>query len=460
MIKMYKFLIIFACTLQVPFLYTGQESSDFAPDFAQGFFGHSKATTDTADLDPDFMVQCNAKVEDEDAYNSKFNQIIIAHENVVNNSKSTIQDIKIYVSWYPHLDEGFRILQIQNPLFTSFHDFLTNSENIDDDQISNFGKIIQDAENLIATHIKDAFFSRELTFATKCIYENQNDDYFNEIFRELSTQTEEEIKTPFLNDFIFQIQSIHFVMKYRHNFMKNILKSWFDEQFTILHKEYYNLICKESSPDDSDDELEESHVKNIISTNITHDNPCMLKFIIEIDPNYLQFQDKYRHGLLHYAAHKNAIRCAQLLIEQKININLKNGHGATPLFCAIDKNNIELTQILISAHADVNFVCQSDTPLRRAVKKNNIEITRLLINAEANQKLKAHQTFRPLDCAAIAEYEDIVDILIHAGPTNPPAYHDLKYAELAASTTVKKAEIRRIRKQLYPEYETSCCTIS
>src|SRR3989339_416824 len=394
-----KLLILFIVTLQAPFLYTGQESYDFDPDFARGYVGHGNTTTDTQNLDSDFMVQGNAKVEDEHAYNSEFNQIIIADENVVNNPKSTIQDIKKYVSWYPHLDEGFRLLQIQNPLFFSFHDFLAfhhflaDPENINNNEMPDFDMIIQDAENLIAAGIKDAFFSRELKFATKCIYNNSNDDLFNEIFSELSIQDEQDKdKSAFDRAWFFQIQTIRFVMKHRHTFMKNILKSWFDQEFTMLHQEYYNLIYKKFQPYDSDDELEVSHFGNMISTNITHDNSCMLKFIIQIDPNYLQFKDKKGNGLLHYAVEKNALLCAQLLIDQQININLQNNYGATPLFCA--------------------------------VKKDNIELTRLLINAGANQYSFPHGT---LEIASTAGYEDIVDILIHAGPTNHPSYSDFAF---------------------------------
>ncbi|AXK60136.1 ankyrin repeat domain-containing protein [Candidatus Chromulinivorax destructor] len=435
MIKSYKLLTFFIVCLQASFLSIAQESSEFAAEF----FRNSNGTN-----------HCKQQLDE--------------HENITNNPKLTIEEIKEYVRMYPHLDEGFRLLQIKNPLpfsfhdFLAFHHFLAESGNIDNDvQIPMFGQIIQNAENLIAAGIQDAFFSRELKFATKCIYNNENDDHFNEVFSKLLIEDEQDKdKSDFDRVWFFQIQTIRFVMKHRHNFMKNILKLWFDEECKILHQEYYNLIFKEFRPNDG---LKEYHLGNMISTNIAHDNPCMLKFIIEIDPNYLQFQDKAKNGLLHYAAHKNAIGCAQLLINRQININSRNNRGATALFCAVTQCNTEITRILINAHADLNMGSESITPLRRAVDNNHIQITQMLLNAGANQRLHKPHTLSPLGHAAIYHYEDIVDILIHAHP-NFPSHDDLKLAKNVARTPERKAEIRRIEKQLYPEQQASCCAIS
>ena len=57
---------------------------------------------------------------------------------------------------------------------------------------------------------------------------------------------------------------------------------------------------------------------------------------------------------LHKAAHLNDLVWAQELIEQNVDLELRDEHGATPLHCAVLAQHPQMCQLLIDAGADVN----------------------------------------------------------------------------------------------------------
>lgn len=86
----------------------------------------------------------------------------------------------------------------------------------------------------------------------------------------------------------------------------------------------------------------------------------------------------------------DAVKVRELLA-QGANVNAKSPYGATPLFFACDRSNVEIVKILLEKGADANVkdTFYGATPLGWALGKGNAEVVRLLIEKGANEKAEA-----------------------------------------------------------------------
>lgn len=85
---------------------------------------------------------------------------------------------------------------------------------------------------------------------------------------------------------------------------------------------------------------------------------------------------------------------AYILIQNNIDINIKDIFNKTVLCYAILKNNYNLIKLFIENNADINIYYNDiDTPLFYAIKNNNIELVKLLIkyNVDLNKKNKNNE---------------------------------------------------------------------
>ncbi len=88
----------------------------------------------------------------------------------------------------------------------------------------------------------------------------------------------------------------------------------------------------------------------------------------------------YDNSALHWAAYKNIIALANLLISAGADVNAKNNIGMSPLHYAVRENKLEIAKLLISAGADVNAETDNgNTPLYWAFCWDNKEMQDLLI---------------------------------------------------------------------------------
>ncbi|GFH55249.1 hypothetical protein CTEN210_11725 [Chaetoceros tenuissimus] len=84
------------------------------------------------------------------------------------------------------------------------------------------------------------------------------------------------------------------------------------------------------------------------------------------------------------------VRCTKpdfmkLLLERKAKVDIKDGDGEPPIFCASDAGKDELVKILLRNGADPNFQSHDGwTPLMMAARSKSIESTRALLDAGAN----------------------------------------------------------------------------
>lgn len=85
------------------------------------------------------------------------------------------------------------------------------------------------------------------------------------------------------------------------------------------------------------------------------------------------------------AARKSDIVKVKELLAKGANVNAKSPYGATPLFFACDRGNVEVIKILLESGADANIqdTFYHATPLGWAMNKGKPEIIKLLVEAGA-----------------------------------------------------------------------------
>ena len=114
---------------------------------------------------------------------------------------------------------------------------------------------------------------------------------------------------------------------------------------------------------------------------------------------------------------KNDEQGIKALLEKKVNPNVGNERGETPLHWAVLYGKAELVRELLDAGADVN---NSDydtfTALFMASEMGSLAIVKMLITANANVNEKArHHLGSPLYIAAKKGHTEVADALIEAG---------------------------------------------
>jgi len=119
---------------------------------------------------------------------------------------------------------------------------------------------------------------------------------------------------------------------------------------------------------------------------------------------------------LHRAVEKNYIEIVELLIDRGANINQSSGRG-TPLHLAIWLKHREIIELLVMKGADVNFQRGSiDSPLHRAARLGLLEVAELLLasgaKVDAKQPLGAET---PLHFAVWRGHVEVVELLIAHG---------------------------------------------
>lgn len=128
---------------------------------------------------------------------------------------------------------------------------------------------------------------------------------------------------------------------------------------------------------------------------------------------------------LHIATRVNKIDVVQELVNApKINLNIQDSSGETPLMIASEKGNKEVTQMLINAGANPNIqkpsgLYKGQTALHIASRINRIEIVELLVKApNINLNIQDDTGETPLMIAAEKDNPEVTQILVSSG-ANP-----------------------------------------
>lgn len=120
---------------------------------------------------------------------------------------------------------------------------------------------------------------------------------------------------------------------------------------------------------------------------------------------------------LHLAAQVGNIKAAKIFLAAKIDVNMRDKQGSTPLLLAIEYGNFTLAEFLIQdANADVNIADNTGiTPLDAAIRSQNSSLTKLLIEKGANVIAVDSLGWTPLRRASFHGNPEIIKILTDAG---------------------------------------------
>jgi ankyrin repeat protein len=147
---------------------------------------------------------------------------------------------------------------------------------------------------------------------------------------------------------------------------------------------------------------------------IYNDNFNLFKLLI----NKVDINATYNNGntALIIAVDKNNLQIVQLLIAKGADINIKNNNGYTALIFAVGKNNLQIVQLLIAHGADVNIKNNNGyTALIFAIAKNNLLIATLLLENGANINIQNTKGATILINAIINKHLEILTFLIQKG---------------------------------------------
>jgi ankyrin repeat protein len=102
-----------------------------------------------------------------------------------------------------------------------------------------------------------------------------------------------------------------------------------------------------------------------------------------------------------------------ILLSNKANIDADDGYGATPLFCAVDEEKVEMARMLLRFGAKVNTKTGiyidgpgDMTPLHEAC--DSVELTKLLLENGADPTAKDTNGKTPLDWAKLFGKEEVI----------------------------------------------------
>lgn len=107
------------------------------------------------------------------------------------------------------------------------------------------------------------------------------------------------------------------------------------------------------------------------------------------------------------------------ILQQQVgsNVNMVNSKGDSLLLAAVSMGNLEATQQLILAGADVNKrnAFSKDTPLLRSLYGNNSEITRLLVYSGADINATNNYNHSPMFLALEKQKAEFIDLFLSSG---------------------------------------------
>ncbi|XP_034233693.1 ankyrin repeat domain-containing protein 7-like isoform X2 [Thrips palmi] len=106
------------------------------------------------------------------------------------------------------------------------------------------------------------------------------------------------------------------------------------------------------------------------------------------------------------------VKCAEILIEHKADVDAMDKTKVTPLMHACHKNHEKLVQFLLEHHCDVNAMDNDGySALHLACMNNRPNIVKMLLECGADKHMKDRRGRLPLGIAISKEAEEIIQML-------------------------------------------------
>ena len=138
--------------------------------------------------------------------------------------------------------------------------------------------------------------------------------------------------------------------------------------------------------------------------------------IVQVLLTEYNLNSKMINNALFDAVHLGDIDIAKLLIENGADINTQKEFGNTSLHLAVREKNFDLVKLLIEYGADVNIKNNADwTPLHWTASNGYYDVAKLLIENGADVNIKGDTGWTPLHEAAFIGYYDVAKLLIENG---------------------------------------------
>lgn len=107
---------------------------------------------------------------------------------------------------------------------------------------------------------------------------------------------------------------------------------------------------------------------------------------------------------------------AAYLIQQGVDVNLKNQINNTPLHISVKLNRTDVIKVLLKAGAKPNVVGENNnTPLHMAANRNNTDMVKILLDAGANPNSVGDNGDTPLFLAVNNDNAQIINMLLDKG---------------------------------------------
>ncbi len=129
---------------------------------------------------------------------------------------------------------------------------------------------------------------------------------------------------------------------------------------------------------------------------------------------YSEAENRIGWTLLHFAVFLESAEKVKILLEKGVNVNVQEDKDdRTPLMMAVTSGNLNITEMLVEAHANVNIrQLDGDSPLLRAASEGMTDIVKVLLNAGADIRLNDNLGWTALLWASTNGHKDIVQMLV------------------------------------------------
>ncbi|KAF7539654.1 hypothetical protein G7054_g1965 [Neopestalotiopsis clavispora] len=132
-------------------------------------------------------------------------------------------------------------------------------------------------------------------------------------------------------------------------------------------------------------------------------------------PGDLNIRDVHGRTAIFWAVNGKNDAIVEYLIRAGVNVDDFDDFGTSLLHTAVEMRSLSITRLLVTEGASLNIINRlGNTPLHTAVKIGDSEISRMLISVSANVNIPNHLDYTPLHTAMKMGNLEILRRLVHA----------------------------------------------